>query len=277
MIDINDYIDKECFYVLLVDSGAGLYKFGRTGDIAKRMEQHRKTFGKIEISKIYDVETYSASKLLEQYIKNHVHQMNIHRYYDPETQTVSSTRIPDCKNQTEMCLTDNLDDLTLKISRYIINISVLKNSRNDDEMKLKLNIMLEKEKQETLKLLRDTYIWEFKNNSIKKDILELEIERNKSTITDKPLKLEIIHHIKEPLKKEIKLSKSETMCGMCHKKFSNRSSRKRHEKTCDGSHKFTDTTTCKFCSKTYCNKYVRTKHELKCHYLNATSTVADKS
>ena len=262
MIDINDYIDKECFYILLVNSDSGLYKFGRTGDIVKRMEQHRKTFDKIEISKIYDVGTHSASKLLEQYIKNHVHQMNIHRYYDPETQTVSSSRIPDCKNQTEMCLTDNLDDLASKISRYIINISVLENTRND-VMKVRLNIVLEKEKQETLKLLRDTYAWEIKrNNSIKKDILKLEIERNKSSITNKTLKLELICHNKSI--KTIHTPVDDRVCETCSRSFFNKSSKIRHQKKCTGKPKITESLNCGHCDKVLSNKHNQVKHEKIC-------------
>ena len=54
-IDINDFVGKSCFYLISTCSTQNLYKFGHTKDIAGRMDNHRKTFGSIDIVMMIDM------------------------------------------------------------------------------------------------------------------------------------------------------------------------------------------------------------------------------
>ena len=117
-MDINNFIGKPCFYIILVCKSNNLYKFGSTKDIINRMDQHRKTFGVIELIFITDTPSSEKSKLIETYFKNHTKQFNIHRYYDPVKKVISRNRIPVHKNQTEMFMSEDISNIINTIDRY---------------------------------------------------------------------------------------------------------------------------------------------------------------
>ena len=305
MIDINDFTGKECIYILMVDDDEKLYKFGRTGNIITRMNQHRRTFDAMEIVNIFEVSSYPCAKAVEQCIKNYVKQTEAHCYYDPINNKIGPDKIKGC--ETEMFITDDIDDIVTKIRKYIDEKS------EPDEVKIKLLTELEVKKRETfqIELEKDTQkqiTYQIGLETFQKEleVIQAKIELEKLLKFNSEQKVQNKMNSRKTPKTTIKPSnqyakvctipksddhdsvvfseseEGELKCSLCSKFYSSVSNLNRHTKTCNGPKPDDSTVICKYCSKTYVNKHSRIRHESTCSHKpvecpKCTKVISNKS
>ncbi len=136
--DINEFTDKPCVYLIGLSSTE--YKFGISGEIDYRSNQHFCNFRKLglepRIIKLWNCETMKIMKDTEYKIKLFAKHNNI---------------ISDKFNQKEILTTDNIEPVVIAITKYVDrqNSNHLKLS---DTYEIEMKLELEKMKLENRKL-----------------------------------------------------------------------------------------------------------------------------
>jgi prophage antirepressor-like protein/predicted GIY-YIG superfamily endonuclease len=95
MIDINQYLNNSCVYILHIKDG--LYKFGVTDDIKRRLADHLRDLKYEDIIKIYRLDNYSLCKDVENKIKSLIRQLNINTKYNGSVEFFETNEHVDLK------------------------------------------------------------------------------------------------------------------------------------------------------------------------------------
>ena len=148
--DVNEYEDKNCFYLLNIDEKK--YKFGISQYIKDRINSHKRELDFNNIVKIWTMHNFDNIKKLEKKVKNLIKQWEIQYNED---------------NQLEWFqVNDNvsLQDVTNKIDQYI---NIIDN--NCDEVNNDLLIQKEITKQKKIDLEKENASLEKENASLEKE------------------------------------------------------------------------------------------------------------
>lgn len=129
-IDLNEYDGESCVY--LVSLSPTEYKFGVSGDVARRFITHRANFTRLgyspKIVKVWTCKTAQIMRDVEKKIKIFAIQNDI---------------IGELHGYTEIMITDNIEPVIDKINGYV----QAENAKNEDDVE-KLKLQLEIRKQE---------------------------------------------------------------------------------------------------------------------------------
>jgi len=145
--DINKFIGTEVLYLLhLVDD---YYKFGITGNIKKRLSDHKRLLKYKSIIKCWDVNNRTASKPIEDKIKLYIKHQKISSTYESATEIIKTSDINKCIKVFDSYVNDELkkvqkeNTIEKSISKTNELLKSLINSLEENNVIKKIDIIID--------------------------------------------------------------------------------------------------------------------------------------
>lgn len=165
--DLNDYIKKNCFYVIQIKDN--LYKYGISSNMARRGKDHLANFNYMKIVKIFELDNFNVCREVENKVNLFVRQNKIHCVYDKINDKIYMGKDKKkIKNiWVEFFITNEsykIDDIILQIGKYTEEINELTESNYE--------YLIQKEKTKQLSSLSKVEEYRYKQLEIQKYLID---------------------------------------------------------------------------------------------------------
>jgi len=167
MYDLNDYINKSCFYIINIKDN--IYKYGITDNMIRRANDHKYDFNFTNIVKIYELDNFTICRNIENKMNLLVKQLDIHCYFNKEANESSAEYK---KNASKECFYTT-NEYTLEYIYTFIEKYIESSQKFCNDLYINLEIEKEKTKQLTLQL----EIKKLDSDKTKQLALQLEIKK----------------------------------------------------------------------------------------------------
>ena len=114
-LDLNDYVGLSTIYLLRISSDE--FKFGKSGDILRRIAKHTSTFGQVDIVNVWACASAAVTCEVEARIKTFARQNKL-----------LATKF----GQTEIIKTQDISTVCVKIDHYVARQNSLDDRRHSD-------------------------------------------------------------------------------------------------------------------------------------------------